>query len=455
MSGIAGIEAGGKTEIVERMLSKIDYRGNGETVVIAERGITIGTNLSNIGRREQKLTHYQEEVPTLKSLAGERMPFAAAGVVNNKLVLSRDRVGVRPLYYGYTNEGEFVYASEVKALMEATDDIHEFLPGHLYESGKGFVKFATIKEKPVKQLSAEDAATGLHAKLLSAVLARINSNVMGSWLSGGIDSSVIVALVRPLVKTLHTFAAGLPGAPDVEFARIVADHVKTTHHEVVISEKELPKVLGEVIFALESFDALLVRSTIMNYLVSQVAKNYVDSVFSGEGGDELFAGYEYIQELPASSIPAELVDITNRLHNTALQRVDRSSRVNGLVAHVPFVDGDVLDYALTIPAEFKLKPGNPPIEKWILRKALENDLPESVLWRKKAKFWEGSGVGDMLSKYAEGKISDSDFKSQRMIRKDWKLNTKEELLYYRFFNEHFGQLEDLSWMGRTKGAPIE
>jgi asparagine synthase (glutamine-hydrolysing) len=455
MSGIAGIEAGGKTEIVERMLSKIDYRGNGETIVLADDIATTGTNLSNDGKREKRLNQYNDVIPSLNTLAGERLPFAAAGVVNNKLILTRDRVGVRPLYYGYTSEGDFCYASEVKALMEATEDIHEFLPGHIYESGKGFVEFASIQEIPANRMSAEDAAIGLHQKLLSAILARVDSSVMGSWLSGGIDSSVIVSLVRPLVKTLHTFAAGLPGAPDVKFAKVVADHVKTTHHEVIISENELPSLLDEVIFALESFDALLVRSTIMNYMVSKVAKDYVGSVFSGEGGDELFAGYEYIQQLPAKSIPAELVDITNRLHNTALQRVDRSSSANGLVAHVPFVDGEVLNFALTIPAEYKLKQGNPPIEKWILRKAMENDLPESVLWRKKAKFWEGSGVGGMLSGYAEENITDSDFKSERMIRDGWKLNTKEELLYFRFFNEHFGHLDDLSWMGRTKGAPIE
>lgn len=243
------------------------------------------------------------------------------------------------------------------------------------------------------------------------------------------------------------------GAPDIEYAKTVADYTGSTHHEVIISEEDLPKVLSEVILALESFDALLVRSTIMNYLVSKVAKDYVDTVFSGEGGDELFAGYDYIKELPVESIPAELIDITNRLHNTALQRVDRSSSVNGLTAHVPFLDGEVVDYAMSIPPQLKLLQGEFPIEKWILRKSMEGDLPEPVLWRKKAKFWEGAGVEEILSDYADKQISDNDFKTQRVIGQDLKLNTKEELLYYCYFEEYFNGLDDLNWMGRTKGAP--
>lgn len=257
------------------------------------------------------------------------------------------------------------------------------------------------------------------------------------------------------VKTLHSFAAGLPGAPDLEFARMVADHLKTTHHEVIVNPHDLPEVLEEVIYALESFDALLVRSSIMNFLVSRVAKDYIDTVFSGEGGDELFAGYEYLQSLPLNRIPSELVDITKRLHNTALQRVDRSAFANGLTPLVPFVDLEVLDYALIIPPEYKIVQGNPPIEKWILRKSMEDTLPKPVLWRKKSKFWEGSGVQNILADYADEKISDDEFISERIVHSGWKIHTKEELLYYRIFNDHFGSIEDLSWMGRTKGAPEE
>jgi asparagine synthase (glutamine-hydrolysing) len=137
------------------------------------------------------------------------------------------------------------------------------------------------------------------------------------------------------------------------------------------------------------------------------------------------------------------------MHNTALQRVDRSASAFGTTAHVIFADPEVFEFALRIPKELKLNDG---VEKWILRKAMDGLLPESILTRTKAKFLEGAGVGTLISEYASEKISDSDFKTERKLRNGWILNTKEELLYYRIFKDHFGEQDQLSWMGRTKGT---
>jgi len=184
--------------------------------------------------------------------------------------------------------------------------------------------------------------------------------------------------------------------------------------------------------------------------VAKAASDYVPAVFSGEGGDELFAGYEYLKSLDPGLLADELIDITGRLHNTALQRVDRSASAHGIVAHVPFTDPAVVDYALRILTEYKLRDG---IEKWILRRAIEGALPEPVLKRTKARFWEGAGVGDRLAQYADERIGDDEFLRERTLPNGWLLNSKEELMYYRLFREHFGDLDDLSWVGRTKGAP--
>jgi asparagine synthase (glutamine-hydrolysing) len=186
-----------------------------------------------------------------------------------------------------------------------------------------------------------------------------------------------------------------------------------------------------------------------------MVSDYVGMVLSGEGGDELFAGYDYIKDLPTKEIPDELEDIIMRLHNTALQRVDRSAQAHGVVPFVPFTDSEVVEYALSIPPEYKVyRNGGDPIEKWILRKAVEDTVPENVLWRPKAKFWQGAGVQELLSEHAEATISDAEFKRERKLLNGWTLHTKEELMYYRIFKEHFGDLHGLEWMGRTKGAPV-
>jgi len=132
--------------------------------------------------------------------------------------------------------------------------------------------------------------------------------------------------------------------------------------------------------------------------------------------------------------------------------VDRSASAHGSVAHVRFLDPDVVDLALRIPAKYKINHGE---EKWILREAMKGMLPESILHRKKAKFWEGAGVTSHLSEYADSVISDQDFKTRSNLPNGWTLNSKEEFLYYQIFKEHFGEFEDLDWMGRTKGAPIQ
>ncbi|MCJ7434204.1 MAG: asparagine synthase-related protein [Anaerolineales bacterium] len=447
MSGIAGIARAGQTKLVNQMLDKISHRGSDWREMYEVEGTTIGALGSKIQKRD---------LADLKS-KGLARDYASAGHFAQSQArasgfeLQRDTLGVRPLYYGWTDDGAFCFASEVKGLLAVTRDIHEMPSGHSFD-GKQMKKNTEITLQPALKESAETIARELRKRLETSVQARIGNGDVGSWLSGGLDSSVMVALARPHVSKLHTFAAGMAGAPDLEFARAAAEFIHADHHERVVQPEELYASLSEAICALESFDAWLIRSSVMNYLVAKAAADYVPAVFSGEGGDELFAGYDYLKPLDPAAIPAELVDITNRLHNTALQRVDRCSSAFGTVAHVGFLDEGVVEYALQIPADLKLRNG---VEKWILREAMKDALPDSVLWRPKAKFWQGAGVEDYLARHAEQQISDADFKRERTLPAGVQLNTKEELFYYRIFRERFGEFNDLSWMGRTKGSPVE
>ncbi|MCU0485372.1 MAG: asparagine synthase-related protein [Anaerolineales bacterium] len=445
MSAIAGIASSGKRNEVENMLKEMHSRGPIGCSIVETQQATLGVAWTEA---QPKAPELLEENYQATDHAGDGH-YATAQVIGEEIHLQRDPLGVAPLYYGQDPSGSLCFASEIKGLRKVTQQVNELLPGSSFDGEKMEVYFQLQEYEPLTA-SADEIAQELRQRLEQAVEKRMGDGEVGCWLSGGLDSSTMTALAKTHAEHLHTFAAGLPGAPDLEYARQVAEFVQSDHHEVIVQPDQLSKALPDVIYHLESFDALLVRSSIMNYLVAGLASEYVPAVFSGEGGDELFAGYEYLKSLEPSDLPGELVDITARLHNTALQRVDRSAGAHGMVAHVGFLDPEVVEYAMRIPVDLKLHEG---VEKWILRRAIADLLPESVTNRPKAKFWEGAGVQDYLALRAEQKISDADFASERTLPNGCTLNSKEELLYYRIFRERFGELEDLKWMGRTKGFP--
>lgn len=442
MAGIAGIFKPGKKDLIEKMLNTISHRGEYGKEIIETNDATIGMIWS------------LHENDRTRSLINQNIFRAGPGhghqvkvtVENGNVHIERGRVGVVPLYLAIREDHEILFASEVKALLPITNQIVEFLPGQMI-SHKEISSYYELKKGETLTSGPNEISRQLLTILRNAVEKRINNDQVGAWLSGGLDSSAIAALARPYVKTIHTFAGGVIGAPDLMFAKEAAEYIGSEHHEVIIDRDMMLKILPDVIYHLESFDALLVRSSIINMCVAYTASNYATDVFTGEGGDELFAGYSYLKDLPLSELDNELLDIIKRLHNTALQRVDRTASAFGLSAHVVFVDPEVVEYALSIPAAYKISGG---IEKWILRKAMSGLLPESILVRPKAKFWEGAGVESIISEYAERKISDHDFHKERILSNGWQLTTKEELYYYRIFREHFGDLPILDWMGRTK-----
>ena len=446
MGGIAGIAESGMRNEVNRMLDKIAYRGQAARKVVDFGDATLGAVFTEI-QKEQIENLEKNQIASDYVADGH---YAYAKILNNELMLERDQLGASPLYYGPTENGTLCFASEVKAILDLTNDIHELPAGHRHIGNRIENYFKLEKKQPIDQ-DSDKIAQELHKRLEISVSGFVvGHDPIGSWLSGGLDSSTLAALARPLVRKLHTFAAGFPDAPDVEHAREVAEYLQSDHHEVIVNVDDLLSALPKVIYHLESFDALLVRSSITNYLVAEAAAKYVPAVMSGEGGDELFAGYAYLKSLDPLKIPDELIDIIGRLHNTALQRVDRSASAHGTLAHVGFLDPNVVDYALHIPAKYKLSEG---VEKWIVRKAMEDKLPKRILARTKSKFWQGAGIEDSLEQYAEKQISDNNFERERKLPNGLILNSKEELMYYRIFKNHFGDLENLSWVGRTKGAP--
>jgi asparagine synthase (glutamine-hydrolysing) len=446
MAGICGIAREGKKDEINQMLDNLEHRGGSGRKVIEANGATLGI----VYPEAQKDLINWQNLQCLEDSIGD-LQFARAYITNNSLTLERDPLGVSPLYFGHDIKGTLYFASEVKALVNFTSYINQVPPGHRYD-GTRASRYYELKKQPTSQESADHIAKKLFKYLDNAVVKfiKLDHEPTGCWLSGGLDSSVIAVLANSHLDKLYTFSVGLHESPDILAAREVADYLQTEHIEHLVTFNELLEILPQAVYHLESFDALLVRSSIMNFIVGKKAAKYVNSVFSGEGADELFAGYAYLKSHESTSLTDELIDITNRLHDTALQRVDRSATAHGIVAYVPFLDSDVVNFAFCIPEQYKIRDN---IEKWILRKAMENVLPNSIINRTKAKFWKGAGVEERIAQYVEDQISDQEFAKERKLMNGWRLNTKEELFYYRLFREKFGKQKDLDWIGRTKGAP--
>jgi asparagine synthase (glutamine-hydrolysing) len=228
---------------------------------------------------------------------------------------------------------------------------------------------------------------------------------IGVFLSGGLDSSIIAAIAvreaRERGYVLPTFAVGTEGSGDLVAARVVAEHLGTEHHERVVTPAEARAALPVAVRSIESFDPSLVRSAVPNYLLSELAARTVKVVLTGEGADELFAGYDYVCDLPGEAeLHDELVRTVENLHGLNLQRCDRVTMAHGLEGRVPFLDLDMIELALAIPAGWKLSGPDRP-EKLILREAFAGDLPDAILWRKKEQFGDGSGAADVLQAAGE------------------------------------------------------
>jgi asparagine synthase (glutamine-hydrolysing) len=445
MAGIAGITAKNANSTVQKMLGIMRHRGNLKQCILERDHTTYGITWNEQEDSNVALFLADDKVCNFKG----SYHLAWAKYFEGSFYLHRDKFGIVPLYYGWDQSSILYFASEVKALLPFISKIFELAPGTDFNGKESRPYFEILPDFELDENNPGQLAAELRTKLENSVKGYINSNNIGSWLSGGLDSSAICAIAAKHIQNFSTFAAGIKGAPDLEYARDVSSFIGSKHHEVIITMDRMIEVLPMVIYHLESFDTLLVRSSLTNYWVAREAAQYVSEVFSGEGGDELFAGYEYLKSIPESQLQTELVKLTKELHYTALQRVDRCSSAHGTTAFVPFLNPEMVKLAFSIPVRFKILNN---IEKWILRKAMYGELPEKILHRTKSKFWEGSGVKDMISDYAEKKISRHDFSKERILPNGWILNTREELLYYNIFKEHFGSTLSLEWMGRTENG---
>lgn len=337
--------------------------------------------------------------------------FAFVLASKNRIIAARDPLGIKPLYLARMGDG-MAFASELKAFDGLNfDSVEAIPPGCMIDSRDGIRRWYRTPHGAAEAedgLKIDATARELRLVLEEAVSKWMVADVeVGSFLSGGLDSSIIAAIAaRQRSTPLKTFAVGTAGSPDLLAARRVADHIGSDHFEYTFTAMDLARALPHVIYHLESADVDLVRSAVPTHFAARLAVQHVKAVLTGEGADELFAGYTYHHGYVdhPRELAEELTRSLNAMHNINLQRVDRVTMAESLEARTPFLDRDLIDFAQSIPATLKLRRTDAAAtestgettEKWILRKACADLLPQELVWRKKAQFDEGSGTVDAL-----------------------------------------------------------
>ncbi len=491
MSGFAVAHGHRAERNVERMTERLDHRGPYLSGVHAENGSALAQNylqadcpgaepesavpVSADGRRDLRIA-YDGQIGNVKDLArGAGVPdgpfleerlllelyskrgadmldmlddavFAFVIQDGDKLFAARDVFGIKTLFYGRAN-GALCLASELKGLTEVTDDVREFPPGHRMDESGRTTRFARVPDEPpeVFTVPVESMTARVREIIERSVRSRVDfARPTACLLSGGMDSSVITLIASRLYRErfgagerIKTFAIGTADSGDLAAARLVAEHLGTDHEELVIDLDALLEVLPEVIYALESFDPSLVRSAASNLLISRhAARAGYEVLLSGEGGDELFCGYAHLKRVPADELFSRQMDLFRYLHNNASLRLDRTNLANSVRVVAPLISGELFQYAICIPTEYKLRDvDGRMVEKWIFRKAYEPDLPRSITERLKQEFSQGSGAAKLLPEHFEKVYSDAEL--ARVQTEHALVRSKEEMHYFRLFAGHF------------------
>jgi asparagine synthase (glutamine-hydrolysing) len=383
--------------------------------------------------------------------------FAIYDVVEDEYLVARDHMGIIPLYIGWDQNGTFYVASELKALEGVCAKIELFPPGHYLSSKDGkFVKwysrewtvFNAVKENKTCIAEIKEALeAAVHRQLMSDV-------PYGVLLSGGLDSSITSAIAKKYsqkrIETddaseawwpqLHSFSVGLEGSPDLAAAKKVAAHIGTVHHEIKFTIQEGLDAIRDVIYQLETYDVTTVRASTPMYLMARVIKSMgIKMVLSGEGADELFGGYLYFHKAPnAKEFHEETVRKLSKLHQYDCLRANKSLAAWGIEGRVPFLDKEFIDVAMQINPQDKMINGE-RMEKWVLRKAFEDMLPESVAWRQKEQFSDGVGYSwiDTLKEVVAAEVTDEQLANAKYKFPIQTPTSKEEFYYRSIFAEHF------------------
>ncbi|PIB29606.1 asparagine synthase B [Maribacter sp. 4U21] len=470
-----GIYSNEKAVLAHERLAIVDPASGKQPLLSADGSLVLAANGEIYNHRELRkqfegtydfktesdceviLALYQEKGVSFLDEMNGIFGFTIYDAAKDEYFVARDHMGIIPLYMGWDQNGTFYVASELKALEGTCTKIELFPPGHYLHSSDGELKkwysrdwmeYDAVKENETSIQEIKEALeAAVHRQLMSDV-------PYGVLLSGGLDSSVTSAIAKKYAQKrvesddtteawwpqLHSFSVGLEGSPDLAAAQKVADHIGTVHHEIKFTIQEGLDAIRDVIYNLETYDITTIRASTPMYLMARVIKSMgIKMVLSGEGADELFGGYLYFHKAPnPKEFHEETVRKLDKLHMYDCLRANKSLAAWGIEGRVPFLDKEFMDVAMRINPKDKMINGE-RMEKWVVRKAFEDMLPESVAWRQKEQFSDGVGYSwiDTLKEVVATEVSDEQLANAKFRFPLQTPTAKEEFYYRSIFEQHF------------------
>lgn len=445
--------------------------------------------------------------------------FILYDINQNSVYCARDIHGVRPLYYMSSidnNNYVYAFASEIKVLYPLFNlenyTIRQFLPGHYMhfkydeddlfymKNYKSYYKLPdTITQNTCTPSCIINYSLKLFKSLENAVIKRVKDTTdrpIACLLSGGLDSSIITALVNKYYgKKLETYSIGMKGSQDLKYAKQVASYLKTNHHEVILEKEEFLQAIPEVIKITETYDTTTIRASVGNYLIGKYIKENSEAkvIFNGDGSDELTGGYIYMLLAPDDiEFDKECRRLLKDIHNYDVLRSDKSISSNGLEPRTPFLDKQFVEDYIKIPSCIRnpRTKNNDVINSWkqvigsqynknnyitemasnmpeklLLRYAiskfgfnneLQSILPDNIVWRSKEAFSDGvSGTNESWYEIIQLDLH----KNYMMFEETFPINklpkTKEQMYYYDIFNQTYYGVDNILqyyWMPKYTNA---
>jgi asparagine synthase (glutamine-hydrolysing) len=391
------------------------------------------------------------------------------------IIVARDHVGIRPLFYSITKNNDVIMSSEAKSIIKLTDTTISQFPSGYYSTINPnnkqimkFYEFCTIKSLISDQIndSEETITNTIHELLTEAVRKRLPESVSyGFLLSGGLDSSLVVAIARRLLgpnAKLYTFCVGLSDSPDLIAAKKVADFLGTIHTELKLTSINGLTALKDIIYALESPDQTTIYAGTFQYLLCKYIQENTDIkvILGGELADECNASYKYVSLSPTlEDAFNENIKLLEEVQYYDVLRADRMISSNSLESRVPFSDIEYMRYTLNIPISMKVSIKTSElysIEKYLLRKAFDNKedpyLPDDILWRSKLAFSDGVGESfiSFIKRFCGEIYSDMELKNgiEKYKNTRYPIYTKDELHFREIYESYFNGQELIphKWM---------